>query len=249
VQDAETGVTMIVNHPIASRVTTAVQRAIKYAGLRRKANAEKRVALVYYNYPPGKANIGASYLNVAGSLANILQRLSQDGYDVGGTVDLPSDRVLADITTKARNVGGYAPGELEEMLAAGNAVRVTAAEYQQWLTALAPGLRTKILKDWGAREKNRLMAVTGSNGPAMIIPVVRYGKLVLLPQAARGWGEDSEKMYHAKDLAPHHQYVATYAGCETDSKPTRWCTSVRTARSSGWTARIQACRRKMRPMR
>ena len=45
VQDAETGVTMIVNHPIASRVTTAVQRAIKYAGLRRKANAEKRVAL------------------------------------------------------------------------------------------------------------------------------------------------------------------------------------------------------------
>src|SRR4029077_16001436 len=24
------------------------------------------------------------------------------------------------------------------------------------------------------------------------------------------WGEDAEKMYHAKDLSPHHQYVATY---------------------------------------
>ena len=41
--------------------------------------------------------------------------------------------------------------------------------------------------------------------------MVRYGNVVLLPQPARGWGEDSEKMYHAKDLAPHHQYVATYA--------------------------------------
>ncbi len=29
-------------------------------------------------------------------------------------------------------------------------------------------------------------------------------------QPARGWGEDAEKMYHAKDLAPHHQYVAAY---------------------------------------
>ena len=41
--------------------------------------------------------------------------------------------------------------------------------------------------------------------------MVQYGNVVLLPQPARGWGEDSEKMYHAKDLAPHHQYVAAYA--------------------------------------
>ena len=41
-----------------------------------KANRDKHVALIFYNYPPGKANIGASYLNVAESLANILQRLA-----------------------------------------------------------------------------------------------------------------------------------------------------------------------------
>ena len=43
---------------------------------------------MYYNYPPGKANIGASYLNVAESLANILQRLAKDGYDLGGARSL-----------------------------------------------------------------------------------------------------------------------------------------------------------------
>jgi cobaltochelatase CobN len=26
-------------------------------------NADKKIALIYYNYPPGKQDIGASYLN------------------------------------------------------------------------------------------------------------------------------------------------------------------------------------------
>ena len=210
VRDADTGVTMIVNRPIVSRVATAVQRAIRYGSLRLKTNREKRVALVYYNYPPGKANIGASYLNVADSLSNILQRMAKDGYDLGHHTDLSSATVLADITTKARNVGGYAPGELDEMLAKGDAVRITMNEYTAWLNALAPRLRAKVLKDWGAPEKSRLMA-TGGTAPSIIIPVVKYGNVVLMPQPSRGWGEDADKMYHAKDLAPHHQYVAGYA--------------------------------------
>src|SRR6202008_1471535 len=67
------------------------------------------------------------------------------------------------------------------------------------------------LHDWGAPEKARQMLVNGANGPTFVMPVVRYGNVVLMPQPARGWGEDIDKMYHAKDLAPHHQYVAAYA--------------------------------------
>ncbi len=210
VKDAETGLTMVVRRSIKSRVSTAVQRGLKYAALGAKPNSEKHLALVFYNYPPGKANIGASYLNVADSLGNILQRLKKEGYDVGNA-DVSSESVLKDITEKARNVGGFAPGELRELVAQGSAVRVSVADYKKWLDQIAPALRAKILKDWGTPEKNRLMAVSGPGGPSMVIPVVQYGKVALLPQPSRAWGEDSEKMYHAKDLAPHHQYVATYA--------------------------------------
>lgn len=206
VRDRETGLTMVVNRPIASRVTTAVARGLKYAALRTTANRDKHVAVVFYNYPAGKANIGASYLNVAESMANVLRRLAKDGYDLGDA-DLSAARVLSDITTNARNVGAHAPGELDEMLAIGHAVRVTATEYTRWLNSYAPGLRAKILRDWGAPESSRFMAAGGS----IVIPVVRYGNVALLPQPARGWGEDTEKLYHAKDLAPHHQYVAAYA--------------------------------------
>ena len=209
VRNPTTGLTVVLTRPIHSRVTMAVERALRYATLRSKRNADKHVAVVFYNYPPSKANIGASYLNVAESLAQILQRMRREGYDLG-TADLSAKQVLQDITTKARNIGGYAPGELHELLAQGSAVRVSLADYTRWLDALAPALRAKIVKDWGPPGKSKLMA-SKEGGQSFVIPRVQYGNVVLLPQPARGWGEDVDKLYHAKDLAPHHQYVATYA--------------------------------------
>ena len=207
-EDPDTGLSIVVRQPIASRVTMAVRRALRYAALRATPNIDKRVAVLFYNYPPGKASIGASYLNVAESLANILERLRREGYDLGGdALDLSAEAVLQEITTKARNVGGYAPGELDEMLTHESVVRVRLADYRRWLDQYAPELRAKVLADWGEPEATTLMASDGS----LIIPAVRYGNVVLLPQPARGWGEDAEKLYHADDLAPHHQYVATYA--------------------------------------
>ncbi len=44
-----------------------------------------------------------------------------------------------------------------------------------------------------------------------VVPLVRFGKVILMPQPNRAAGDDLEKMYHAKDLAPPHQYVAAYA--------------------------------------
>jgi len=205
IRDPETGLAVIVTHPIQSRVEMAVRRGLRYAALRSKRNADKRIAVLYYDYPPGKANIGASYLNVAESLSRMLLALRREGYDVG-TGDLAAKTILADITTKARNVGGYAPGELAELLTRGGAERVSLEDYTRWLDAFPAALRARILTDWGPASRTALMATGGS----LIVPRVRYGKIVLMPQPSRGWGEDAEKMYHAKDLAPHHQYVASY---------------------------------------
>jgi cobaltochelatase CobN len=206
IKDPDTGLTIVVRRPIVSQVRIAVGRALNYGALKAKNNRDKRVAIVFYNYPAGKANIGASYHNVPESLAAVLQELKRQGYDVGNG-DLSGATVLEMLLAKARNVGGYAPGELQELVAQGTAVRVRPAEYRKWLDAFSPVLKAKVLKDWGAPEQSRLMTADGS----LVIPAVQFGKIALLPQPARGWGEDADKMYHAKDLAPHHQYVATYA--------------------------------------
>ncbi len=52
--------------------------------------------------------------------------------------------------------------ELQDMLAKGTAVRVGMTEYNRMLDSYAPGLKAKILKDWGPPEKSKLMM---SNGP------------------------------------------------------------------------------------
>jgi cobaltochelatase CobN len=208
--DLETGVSLVANDPIPSRIEMGVRRALAFSALRETPNADKRIALMYYNYPPGKASIGASYLNVAESLANILTRLQAEGYDLGEGAELSAGAVLEAITTQARNVGGYAPGELREMLSAGDAVRVPLDEYEAWLAALAPALGEKIAADWGPPGETELMAASEDGETSLIVPLVRYGNVILLPQPARGWGEDHDKLYHAQDLAPHHQYVAAY---------------------------------------
>ncbi len=46
-------------------------------------NADKRIAIVYYNHPPGRHNIGADNLDVPASLLEILRALKRDGYDTG----------------------------------------------------------------------------------------------------------------------------------------------------------------------
>ncbi len=213
VVDRDTGITMVVTHPILSQIPKAVSRGLKYAALQDKANADKHLALIFYNYPPGKANIGASYLNVAESLSNLLTKLKAEGYNVGN-LDLTPDGILKQITEKAVNVGGYAPGELDALVKHGDAIRIKGADYKKWLNALAPSLRAKIIKDWGTPEKNKLMQV----GSDLIVPAVRFGNIVLMPQPARGWGEDNQKLYHADNLAPHHQYVAAYSWLRNEFK-------------------------------
>ncbi|NOX70388.1 MAG: cobaltochelatase subunit CobN, partial [Gammaproteobacteria bacterium] len=213
--DPGSGLAVVRTKAIASRLPVTVRRALKYAALRTRDNNDKHIALVYYNYPPGKAGIGASYLNVADSLENILRRLKSDGYDLGDDsteVDLDSESILKRITVEARNVGSYAPGELDTMLGASDPVRIGMQDYTRWLDALAPSLKTRIVADWGAPANSDLMTAPNADGSkSLIVPLVRFGNVIVLPQPVRGWGEDKEKLYHAKDLSPHHQYVATYA--------------------------------------
>ncbi|WP_461344143.1 cobaltochelatase subunit CobN, partial [Brevundimonas sp. GN22] len=210
--DSETGQWMVSTHPIDERVRTAVERAMAHARLRRTNNADKRIALVYYNYPAGRANVGASYLNVAETVHNLLTSLKNEGYDIGGEV--PDEHaLLARMTEGARNVMGAAPGELEQLIATGDVIRIEREQYAGWLSKLPKALREKIVADWGAMADGGPMVAADG---ALIVPALRFGKVVLMPQPARGWGENLQALYHAKNLAPHHQYVAAYSWLKDD---------------------------------
>ena len=210
-RDAQSGLEYVVDAPIGERIERLADRVQRLAALRFTPASQKRVAIMYYNYPPGKENVGASYLNVLPrTLWQLLQRLESDGYDVTGMASGPEDlfrRVMAHGT----NVGNWAPGALAQMVSTHNVVTFPVARYRRWLDALPERFRSQMLKSWGEPEKSDIMVWRDAGGePYFVFPVLRFGNVLMAPQPDKGWGQDIEKMYHDLSIPPHHQYLAFY---------------------------------------
>ena len=209
--DKETGIEYIEERPIPERIKRLVDRVKAWINLQDKPNKDKKIAIIYYNYPPGKQNIGASYLNVLPeSLYEILNRLKAEGYDATGQ-EANKERLFNDIHNYARNIGNWAGGEIDRLARTGKPVLVPIETYKRWFEELPEGLKKAVIKNWGEPEKSNVMAWQGTSGTKyMVIPAVRYGNILFTPQPSRGWEQDSIKLYHDVTLAPHHQYIAFY---------------------------------------
>ncbi|MDH7597782.1 MAG: cobaltochelatase subunit CobN [Methanothrix sp.] len=173
-----------------------------------KPNSEKRVAIIYYNHGGGKDNIEGCYLNVPRSLRNILEHMKGMGYRIEG--DVPDEKVLVDLLAhQGTNVGTWAPGELDAMVAAGNATLIPADLYISWFRELPADLQNVVINHWGP-PPGKIMVFSNSSGSYLVIPKLSFGNVILLPQPSRGWLENSTVLYHSTDVPPHHQYIAFY---------------------------------------
>ena len=68
---------------LQDRIEAIAQRALKWANLRRKPKLQKKVAITVFSFPPDKGNVGtAAYLDVFGSIYEVMKALKNNGYDV-----------------------------------------------------------------------------------------------------------------------------------------------------------------------
>ncbi len=106
VADALTGIEMRQIVAIPEEVRRLVGRAVRWQQLAAKANHDKRLALIYYNHPPGRQNIGADNLDVPASLFHILTRLKAEGYDTGPEAHFPpsAEALLEQIMARGVNL-------------------------------------------------------------------------------------------------------------------------------------------------
>ena len=211
VTDPQTRVEYSVLTPVPDMVERIAERLSSWYMLATKPNEDKNVAIIYYSYPPGKENIGASYLNVLPqSLVQMMKRMKDEGYYLGEKM-IEADTLFDEIMGYGRNVGSYAQGEVEELVASGKPVMIPLEEYKRWFSEISPRLQASVDSAWGSVDTSSIMLWRDrkKNG-YLIIPAVRYGNVLLTPQPARGWGEDVGKMYHDVTLPPHHQYIAFY---------------------------------------
>lgn len=199
--------------PFIAGIDALIQRVQRMLALRSTLNTDKRVAVIYYDNPAGKGNIGASYLQVFPSLRNILAGLAGDGYDI--PEPLPDEAELRRLLeANGRNVELWAEGEKQRMAAASGiasgVMRWPVAAYRRYYNDLPVEFRTSVEEVWGTPERSELMTADCPLGRCLLLPVQQRGHVLLAPQPLRTTFEQASDPSHEKITPPPHQYIAFY---------------------------------------
>ena len=138
--DPLTGLEVNFTRPHESDVHQILLRVKNWYQLRVMPNHKKKVALIYYNHPPGRHNIGADNLNVPVSLWEILHALKAEGYHTGPLPNTPED-LLQLIQEKGVNLPENHHA-LAEMVHKVQTVKLI--QYEEWTKVLPEALKKEM---------------------------------------------------------------------------------------------------------
>lgn len=186
---------------LKERVGRLIKKAGKWAVLKNKDNAEKKIAVIFHNYPPTNSNIGsAASLDSIESIRLLLEKLCSSGYKIDS---LPADReeFIANLTLHATNDRRFiSDKQIQE--ADG---KLTKDEYLNFFKTLPEGVQAQLIRDWGEAPGDVFCY-----DDTLLIPGMKNGNIYITVQPPRGFGEDPGKIYHSPDCAPTHHYLAFY---------------------------------------
>ncbi len=191
------------------QLESVVTKALKFSTLRRKNNIDKKIVIMFYNYPASDNSVGASHLNVPTSLASIFSTLKNAGYNVNEKPDQwfidKTGMMLKPLYRKQPY--NELPG-LGQDSGVGGLLPVSI--YRKWYKTLPETIRNDIEQHWGQPEES--FSVEEVNGiKQFIIPRAINGNVVIMPQPPRGNSlELARSIYHDKKLPVSHNYLAAY---------------------------------------
>jgi cobaltochelatase CobN len=196
--------------PIPAQAAAVVAKALNLIRLQRKANADKRVAIFFWNYPPGEKNLSASYMNLPRSLAASLHALHAAGYGTQTPAEADLTRSLQRLLAPHyRPVGDQR--ELEALVRDGLAELLPVAHYRAWLEQQPAFVGEALSERWGEPERSSMVLHRGGQA-FFAVPRLKLGNVVLLPQPPRGerWEDNGKALYHDMRARPSHFYLAAY---------------------------------------
>ncbi len=176
--------------PCVERIESLAEKTVRLAKLRRKQNAQKKVGIVLFGFPPNAGAVGtAAYLSVFESLFNTLHHLKSQGY----AVDAP--RTVAELRTavlegNARQFGQEA--NVAAHVSADTIVRTTAP-------------LAEIEAVWGPAP-GRIQ----SDGRGVFVLGQHFGNVFVGVQPAFGYEGDPMRLLFEKGFAPTHAFATFY---------------------------------------
>ncbi|MBA2749642.1 MAG: magnesium chelatase subunit H, partial [Tatlockia sp.] len=191
-RDANTGKAIA----LQDRIETVVGRAMKWANLRRQPKLQKRVAITVFSFPPDKGNVGtAAYLDVFGSIYEVMQALKRNGYDLP---ELPESAaaLMQEVIHDAQ--AQYNSPELNI------AYKMSVPEYEQ-LTPYSHRLE----ENWGAPPGH-----LNTDGQNLLIYGKQFGNVFIGVQPTFGYEGDPMRLLFSRSASPHHGFAAYYTYLE-----------------------------------
>ncbi|HIK54912.1 MAG TPA: magnesium chelatase subunit H [Synechococcales cyanobacterium M55_K2018_004] len=181
---------------LQDRVEAVAQRAMKWANLRRKPKLNKRVAITVFSFPPDKGNVGtAAYLDVFGSIYEVMKALRNNGYQVE---DLPeSAQALMEAVIHDAQAQ-YASPELNI------AYRMSVPEYE----ALTP-YSHRLEPSWGPPPGH-----LNTDGQNLLVYGKSFGNVFIGVQPTFGYEGDPMRLLFSRSASPHHGFAAYYTYLE-----------------------------------
>ncbi|NES89680.1 MULTISPECIES: magnesium chelatase subunit H [unclassified Okeania] len=181
---------------LQDRIEAVAQRALKWATLRRKPKLNKKVAITIFSFPPDKGNVGtAAYLDVFGSIYEVVKALKGNGYDIQDLPDSAEElmkQVIHDATAR------YQSPELNI------AHRMSVAEYE----SLTP-YSERLHENWGPPPGN-----LNSDGENLLIYGKSFGNVFIGVQPTFGYEGDPMRLLFSRSASPHHGFAAYYTYLE-----------------------------------
>jgi magnesium chelatase subunit H len=181
---------------LQDRIEAIARRAMKWANLRRKPKITKKVAITVFSFPPDKGNVGtAAYLDVFGSIYEVLKSMRDNGYDVQDLPESPQallEAVIHDVQAQ------YNSPELNV------AYRMPVDEYEK----LTP-YSEKLHESWGPPPGN-----LNSDGQNLVIYGKHFGNIFIGVQPTFGYEGDPMRLLFSRSASPHHGFAAYYTYLE-----------------------------------
>jgi magnesium chelatase subunit H len=196
---------------IPERVQRLIGRLHNWIKLRRKAIAERKIAIVLYGFPPGYGATGtAALLNVPRSLVNVLNRLKETGYHLGKwkSDDLSGEALI----TKIQNADNFYlnhPSLLQTEKQEQGITTVQVQRLEKWLGYL---LTHRIEKQWKTLTGTGIKTV----GETFSLGGVQLGNIWIGVQPPLGILGDPMRLMFERDMTPHPQYAAFYQWLQKD---------------------------------
>jgi len=174
----------------AERAETLAARAARLVALRRARNAERKVAVTLFNFPPNGGAVGtAANLSVMASLHNLLGAMKAEGYrvEVPESVDALRDALLS--------------GNAERYGADANVhARIPADDHVRREPHLA-----EIEAQWGPAPGRHQ-----TDGRSIYVLGAQFGNVFVGVQPAFGYEGDPMRLLFETDCAPTHAFSAYY---------------------------------------